>query len=117
MTFIVVHDKGKNKAIRQWVRKARRYLTAGSAFGTAVSDMRETLVNDPVPRQSDASYFVQAADLVAYAAFRAVIHPGPGIARVCSHTMWDEIGTATHTVVTSVKQRSKPGIVLRVCSA
>jgi hypothetical protein len=117
-TFIVVHDEGENKAIRRWVRKSRRYLTAGSAFGPgSLRFAARLLVDDPVPRQSDASYFVQAADLVAYAAFRAVITPSPAIARICSPTMWDEIGTATHTVVTSVKQRSKPGIVLRVCSA
>jgi hypothetical protein len=117
-TFIVVHDEGENRAVRRWVRKSRRYLTAGSAYGTgSLQFAARLLVDDPVPRQSDASYFVQAADLVAYAAFRAVIEPSPGIARICSSTMWDEIGIATHTVVTSVRQRSKPGIVLRVCSA
>lgn len=113
-TFAVVHDEGENDSIRRWVRKARRYLTAGSAFGTgSFQHAARLLVDDPVPRRSHHSYFVQAADLVAYAAFRAVIAPSPGIARVCPPDMWDEIGAATHRAVSGLKPRSKPGIVLR----
>lgn len=53
------------------------------------------------------------ADLVAYAAFRANVAPGPGVARVCPPDMWDQIGPATHTAVSGLRPRSKPGIVLR----
>jgi len=115
VTFAVIHDDGENDAIRRWVRKSRRYLTAGSAFGTgSFQYAARLLVDDPVPRRSHHSYFIQAADLVAYAAFRAVIAPSVGIARVCPPTMWDEIGAATHKVVNSLKPRSKSGIVLRL---
>jgi hypothetical protein len=113
-TFVVIHDEGENDAIRKWARRARRYLTAGSAYG--VGSFRHTaslLVDDPVARRSHQSYFVQMADLVAYAAFRAVVAPSMAIARVCPQEMWDEIGTATHTAVASLVPRSRPGIVLR----
>jgi Protein of unknown function (DUF3800) len=113
-TFMVVHDEGDEEAIRRWVRKARRYLTAGSAFGGgSLQHAARLLVDDPVLRKSHHSYFVQVADLVAYAAFRAVVAPSPTLTRVCPASMWDEIGSATHSAVSALVPRSKPGIVLR----
>jgi hypothetical protein len=113
-TFIVMHDEGEDDAIRKWVRRARRHLTAGSAFGTGSRTFAASLlIDDPVARRSHQSYLVQAADLVAYAGFRALVPPGPGVAAVCHQDMWDELGPAIHRRVTSVRQRSKPGVVVR----
>jgi hypothetical protein len=113
-TFAVMHDEGEDDAIRRWVRRSRRHLTAGSAYGVGTfRNPASLLVDDPVPRRSKQSYFVQLADLVAYAAFRAEIAPGSAIAQVCPQGMWDEIGPATHTAVSGLKPRSRPGIVLR----
>jgi len=113
-TFMVMHDEGEDDAIRRWVRRSRRYLTAGSAYGAGTfHNPARLLVDDPVARRSTQSYFIQMADLVAYAAFRAVVPPGPAIAKVCPQLMWDEIGTATHTAVSGLRPRSRPGIVLR----
>lgn len=113
-TFAVVHDEGENHAVRRWVRRARRYLTAGSAFGSGtLHNPAPLIVDDPVPRQSHQSYFIQLADLVAYAGFRAVVPPGPSVSNVCPAEMWDEIGPATHTAVNRLKPRAKPGVVLR----
>jgi len=113
-TFAIVHDEGEDVAIRKLVRRARRYLTAGSAFGygSLRVDAR-LLVDDPTPRKSNHSYFVQLADLVAYAAFRSVIPPGKNIAGICPQTTWREIGPATHTAVAWLRPRAEPGIVLR----
>jgi Protein of unknown function (DUF3800) len=113
-TFAVFHDEGEDDAIRRWVRRSRRYLTSGSAYGTgSFTYAARLLVDDPVPRRSTQSYLVQMADLVAYAAFRAVIPPGPAIAAVCPQSMWEEIGPATHTAVSQLVTRSRPGIVIR----
>lgn len=113
-TFMVMHDEGEDDAIRRWVRRARRYLTAGSAYGVgSFQNSARLLVDDPVARRSKQSYFIQMADLVAYAAFRAVVAPGPAIAQVCPQVMWDEVGPATHTAVAMLVPRSRPGIVLR----
>jgi uncharacterized protein DUF3800 len=114
VTFAVLHDEGENDAIRRWVRRARRYLTAGSAFGTGtLSNPARLLVDDPTARKSHQSYFVQMADLIAYAGFRGVIPPSLAIQSVCPATMWDEIGPATHRPVSQLRPRAKPGIVLR----
>lgn len=113
-TFMISHDEGENDAVRRWVRRSRRHLTAGSAFGTGtLTTPARRLVDDPIARKSEQSYFIQLADLVAYAAFRSVIPPGPGIARVCPQTMWGEIGAATHTAVSGLRPRAAAGIVLR----
>ena len=39
-TFMIMHDEGDNENIRKWVRRARRYLTAGSGVRSARSASR-----------------------------------------------------------------------------
>lgn len=114
VTFALLHDEGENDAIRRWVRKARRFLPAGSAFGTgSLQASARLLVDDPISRRSHQSYFVQLADLVAYAAFRGVVAPGGAVAQVCPQNMWNEAGPAIAAKVTGLRPRSEPGIVLR----
>lgn len=112
--FMVIHDEGENDAVRRWVRRARRYLTAGSAYGAGKIVAPATmLIDDPVARQSTQSYFIQVADLLAYAAFRSVVPPGRNIETICPQGMWGEIGDATHRKVAALKPRAAAGIVLR----
>lgn len=69
---MLLHDEGDDANIRKLGRKARRAGTARSAFGTGMLSVPAyRLVDDPIPKRSDQSYFVQLADLSAYAAFRA----------------------------------------------
>ncbi|OBF38158.1 hypothetical protein A5724_10550 [Mycobacterium sp. ACS1612] len=114
--FLVVHDEGENDAVRRWVRRARRYLTAGSAYGagggTIVAPATQ-LIDDPVARQSTQSYFIQLADLLAYAAFRSVVPPSPNLQTICPQGMWAEVGDATHRKVAALKPLAAAGIVLR----
>jgi hypothetical protein len=64
---MVVHDEGES--VRKIAWKARRAGSAGSAFGTGhLSRPARLLIDDPVPRDSRQSYFVQLADVSAYAA-------------------------------------------------
>ncbi len=114
-SFMVVHDEGESLAIRAWTRRARRHLTAGTAFG-ARRQLRapaRRLVDDPVPRQSQHSYFIQLADLAAYAAFRSVVRPGTNVERVCPQDMWLELGEAVVAAVSGLRPRAAAGIVLR----
>ncbi|MBO9556197.1 DUF3800 domain-containing protein [Cellulomonas sp.] len=115
VSVMVVHDAGENDEIRKLFRKARRYLTAGrAAGGGGFRFAADRFIDDPTPRNSDASYFVQVADLVAYAGWRTYQRPGGSVARVVPHTMWNELGAANHRVVNYLSPNgSVPGVVLR----
>jgi hypothetical protein len=97
-TAMLVHDEGEGAVIRKITRKARRAGSAGSAFGTGHLDRpARLLVDDPVSRDSRQSYFLQLADLSAYAAFRRIHPPPPRHVPIVPQGMWDELGAAIYT--------------------
>lgn len=99
---LIVHDEGDQAGVRKLARKTRRAGTAGSAFGTGTLRVPFTrLIDDPVPRNSQQSYFLQLADLCAYAAFRRLHGPPPRTVPIVPQGMWDELGAARFTAVTS----------------
>jgi hypothetical protein len=109
---IIVHDEGENPEIRRLARWSRRRLSAGSITGAgSVRNPFVGLVDDPFPKASHESYFLQLADIVAYAAFRRLYPPGAAISSVVPQNSWDELGRAIRTEVTSQRVRTTPGIV------
>lgn len=94
--IVIVHDAtSKARQIVRTVRKARRHLWSGGRRSTEA----RMVIEDPTPRRSDESYFIQLADLVAYAAGRKIVPArGRGFS-ICSDRMWDEIGDARLTEV------------------
>jgi hypothetical protein len=109
-TVLLVHDEGEAVTVRKLARKARRAGTAGSMFGTGMLRVPfEKLIDDPVPRQSAHSYFVQLADLAAYAAFRRLYPPPARLVPIVDSTTWDELGDARRAEVTY--SRDPVGIV------
>jgi Protein of unknown function (DUF3800) len=111
--FAIWHDDGEAQAVQRWTRYARRYLTAGSKLGGSISVAMNRLVEDPVPCDSRVSYFIQLADLVAYAAFRRTIPPGNGANRVvCPERMWEQLGGGVNREVNKLSGGA-PGIVVR----
>lgn len=111
---LVVHDEGSAGAVRKLARKSRRAGRAGSAFGTgSLSVPFAGLIDDPVPRDSSNSYFIQLADLVAYAAYRATT-PSPHPQSVCPQSMWDELGSGIYAKANSLTwRRGEPkGVVV-----
>lgn len=88
---LLIHDHGsKDKQIRSHWRHFRRYTLTPS--GTRAE--APLLLEDPVPRDSQHSYFIQFADLVAYAATRRVVPNRGSKASICGPEMWDELGSA-----------------------
>jgi hypothetical protein len=110
---LIVHDEGDALAVRSRARKARRAGTAGSAFGTGLLSVPfRNLLDDPVPRDSRQSYFLQMADLVAYAGFRRLYAPPARDVQIVPQTMWDELGTARVARVRNINRYPGPlGIV------
>lgn len=109
--LIIVHDEGEELTIRKLARKARRYLSAGSAFGRGSrrGDLAN-LMDDTVARRSHESLLVQCADLVAYAAAKAMIPGGSRASRVCPPGTWEILGDACIEAVNSLARRSDPNL-------
>jgi hypothetical protein len=94
---LVVHDEGNALAVRKLARKSRRAGIAGSMFGTGyLTRPFNRLLDDPVSRTSGQSYFVQLADLVAYAAFRRHYPPPARPVQIVPQMMWSELGSAAY---------------------
>lgn len=109
-TILLAHDEGEAVTIRKLARRARRAGTAGSMFGTGMLRVPFTkLIDDPVPKQSAHSFFIQLADLAAYAAFRRLYPPPPRLVPIVDETTWDELGPARRALVTY--SRDPVGIV------
>jgi hypothetical protein len=96
---LLVHDEGDQSHVQGWARKARRAMTAGGWQGPLRVPFTQ-LIDDPVPRNSRQSYFLQLADLCAYAAFRRLNPPPPRKAPIVPEGMWDELGEARYSIVT-----------------
>lgn len=114
-SLMITHDDGENDAVRRHVRKARRHVTAGSMQGGGSLQFKaDRILDDPIPRSSQHSFFIQLADLVAYAAWRSYMPPSKGVAQVVPQGMWSHVGAATHKPVNMYRLNgSVPGVVLR----
>jgi len=109
---LLVHDEGDELTVRKRARKARRAGTAGSFFGTGLLKRPfDRLLDDPVPRTSHQSYFLQLADLDAYAAFRRLYPPPPRKVQIVPEAMWDELGSARFGAVRRLYRGGPVGIV------
>jgi uncharacterized protein DUF3800 len=112
LEIMVIHDEGDEASVRKRARKARRAGTAGSAFGTGMLKRPfARLIDDPVPRSSQQSYFLQLADLNAYAAFRRLYPPPTRPVQIVPQGMWDELGHARFRPVRSLRRGGPVGIV------
>ncbi len=112
-TVMLIHDNGENAAIRKIARRARVRLTAGSAFGEGHFVYSLPLIEDPIPRDSETSYMLQLADMIAYAGWRTYMRPSRRVAEVVPGSTWNALGDAVLTRVNGLKLNgSVPGVVL-----
>jgi hypothetical protein len=111
---MIIHDQGDDAGIRKILRKSRRHMIAGSHFGGGSYTVPlRTLIEDPSPRASHESYFLQLADLVAYAGWRTYMPPGKGPAMVADAGTWSELGAAVLAQVNQLSRIGEPGVVIR----
>lgn len=112
-TVMLIHDNGENASIRKIARRARVRLTAGSAFGQGHFVNTLPLIEDPIPRDSETSYLLQLADMVAYAGWRTYMRPSQTVAEVVPGSAWNQLGSSILKPVNSLKLNgSVPGVVL-----
>jgi hypothetical protein len=90
-TVMLFPDSGNYDRFRKLAREMRRFSQVGAMVGggTLSRPLERVLIDDPVERDSRQSYFVQLADLNAYAAYRKE-RPDPRFPA----GMWDELGSA-----------------------
>lgn len=111
--IMLIHDEGENDRVRAFWRRSRRFLPAGSALGTGtIRNVGTMFLEDSVPRSSQQSYFIQLADIVAYAAWRSHMAPSASVAQVVPGGSWSHVGAATHTAVNRLSGGT-PGVVVR----
>lgn len=94
--ILIVHDEGEADRVRKHLRRFRRRNWQGSQYGAA-----PLLVEDPVARDSQHSYFIQLADLVAYSASRNAVPAHGKTTRICDSTMWDRLKPVQVAAVSS----------------
>lgn len=110
---LLFHDEGDANTIRKRARKARRAGSAGSAFGTGQLQVPFTnLLDDAIPKDSQQSYFIQLADMVAYAAFRRIYPPPPRPLQIVPQMMWEELGGARFSVVRNTSRYGGPEAIV-----
>lgn len=103
----VLPDEGHGDFIMKKIRAMRRFNHVPSAFGSgSLQRNAENIIEDPSNRNSRHSFFVQLADLNAYAAFRWV-NPSPSFGK----EMWEELGSARVLEVNKLRG-GPPGIVV-----
>jgi hypothetical protein len=91
-TVMLLPDSGQYFWLRALARQMRRISFVGSFYHpgqTLRRDLLEVLIDDPVERNSAESFFIQLADLNAYAAYRNR-RPDPAF----PVAMWGELGSA-----------------------
>jgi hypothetical protein len=101
-------DEGHGLVVQKAMRQIRRYQRIKGFYGTALEIPARSLVEDPVNKNSQNSYFTQVADWVSYVAHRSK-YVAPNT-RVPSD-FWDELGNARILEVNSTTG-GPPGIVV-----
>lgn len=103
----VVPDDGHGDFIRKKIREMRRYSRVPSAYGeSTLNRSAENIIEDPSERNSKHSFFVQLADLNAYAAFRRAF-PGNNF----DGAIWDSLGECRIADVNKISG-GPPGVVI-----
>ncbi|HPF34887.1 MAG TPA: DUF3800 domain-containing protein [Candidatus Krumholzibacteria bacterium] len=64
--FLIITDPGRLGIMRKTARRVRKFNYIPSRFGSAYRQEIRTLIEDPLPKDSKESHFIQICDLVSY---------------------------------------------------
>lgn len=108
----LIPDAGNPKQLRRMTRRKRQFGYAPAAFGGPPRKVPfRQLVDDPSHRDSNTSYPVQWADLVAHAAWRTIVPRGD-----VPRDLWDELTDARLADANHVERQKgatePPGLIV-----
>jgi hypothetical protein len=92
---IVISDEGHENDITAALRRMHVYNPVPSKFGQWAPGERtknittDRIIEDPVFKKSERSYFLQLADCVAFALLKREVNPTPNIKKYNIHRMFD----------------------------
>lgn len=93
---LVFVDENDEVRLRRLMRKMRVFNYAGSHYGGGYSYPLTQLVEDPIMRASDNSYFVQIADLISHALYRK-LYPKGSLRTYNVDKLFDYVQPILHT--------------------
>jgi hypothetical protein len=92
----IIADEGREREITAAIRKMHVYNPIPSRYGEWAPGQRTQnipatrIIEDPVFKRSERSYFLQLADCVAFALLKREVPPTPLVRRYAIHKMFDE---------------------------
>ncbi|MCX6645703.1 MAG: DUF3800 domain-containing protein [bacterium] len=88
---LIFADQTNEIELRRLVRKMRVFNPVPSHFGGSYSATVDNIVEDPVMRNSENSYFIQIADLICHALYRK-LYPKGSYKRFGIDKLFDIVG-------------------------
>ncbi|MBN1293685.1 MAG: DUF3800 domain-containing protein [Candidatus Latescibacteria bacterium] len=78
--FMIITDEGRLGKMRNTARKIQKFNLIPSKYGhTPIRQEIKSLIEDPLPKSSKESYFIQLADVIAYIVYLySIINLGVG---------------------------------------
>jgi len=93
--IIMIVDEGRAVELQRIARRTKVWNPVGSMLGvwddgSAFKNIpNDRLIEDPVFKSSQQSYFLQSADFIAYALLKSEVKPTPHVAKYGLHEMYD----------------------------
>lgn len=106
--FLIITDEGRVGKMRKTTRRVQRINYIPSKFGAPYRSPIRALIEDPLPKNSAESYFIQLADLVAQVVYLNAIVETP-VGKLHGRTP----AQVTPTLITSWLDRLKASLNLQ----
>jgi hypothetical protein len=106
---LIFADETNEIRIRRLVRQVRVFHHAGSHYGGSYVQLLTNIVEDPIMRTSESSYFVQIADLISHALYQK-LYPKGALRTFGVNTLFDRMSPLLHLPASKVDPY-KQGIV------
>jgi hypothetical protein len=93
--IIMIVDEGRAIELQRIARRTKVWNPVGSMFGawddgSAFKNIpNDRLIEDPVFKSSQQSYFLQSADFIAYALLKSEVKPTPHVGKYRLHEMYE----------------------------